>query len=202
MADPTWPEDFWTRPDEPWGVLDEGVEQNPFGEGAISAETQEPSEIDALDLHLDRAGIFTFLGFEVSKEALERKGSPYKRVIDSNGSDYEHRVAYREIHGEIPIGHDVHHKDGDKTNNDPENLQALSRSDHQRTASENYRMTEEEIWERRCSKCGDWKPTTKEHYWLYPKKDRRAGQLRDNRCKKCAPKIKAYEPEKRRSLGG
>jgi hypothetical protein len=41
-----------------------------------------------------------------------------------------HRAVYRHHHGEIPAGYDVHHKDEDKTNWSPDNLEALPRSDH------------------------------------------------------------------------
>ena len=40
------------------------------------------------------------------------------------------RKAYRKHFGPIPKGFDVHHKDRDRKNNVPENLQALSRRDH------------------------------------------------------------------------
>jgi len=41
-----------------------------------------------------------------------------------------HRAVYRAHYGEIPEGYDVHHKDEDKTNWAPENLEALPRSEH------------------------------------------------------------------------
>jgi len=36
-----------------------------------------------------------------------------------------HRVVWEEHHGPIPPGHEVRHRDGDLTNNDPENLQLV-----------------------------------------------------------------------------
>ena len=50
----------------------------------------------------------------------------YKRV---NGK-YAHRVIYEQHHGAIPEGWVVHHRDEDKTNNDPSNLVAMPRGDH------------------------------------------------------------------------
>ena len=41
-----------------------------------------------------------------------------------------HRSVYRAYYGDIPKGCDVHHKDEDKTNWSPDNLEALPRSDH------------------------------------------------------------------------
>lgn len=41
-----------------------------------------------------------------------------------------HRWVWINHHGTIPKGMDIHHKDGDKDNNEIENLQMLSRSEH------------------------------------------------------------------------
>ena len=42
----------------------------------------------------------------------------------------EHRYLWTQKHGEIPDGHHIHHIDGDKLNNDIENLECLSASEH------------------------------------------------------------------------
>jgi hypothetical protein len=41
-----------------------------------------------------------------------------------------HRVVYRRAYGPIPPGWDVHHIDGNKVNNDPDNLIAIPRKLH------------------------------------------------------------------------
>jgi hypothetical protein len=41
-----------------------------------------------------------------------------------------HRVIWTHLHGEIPAGHVVDHRDGDKGNNNPENLQCISQSEN------------------------------------------------------------------------
>ena len=41
-----------------------------------------------------------------------------------------HRLIYEECFGSIPKGFQVHHIDGDKTNNNPSNLMMLSKSNH------------------------------------------------------------------------
>jgi hypothetical protein len=43
-----------------------------------------------------------------------------------------HRAIYAAAHGPIPEGVEIHHKDGNKTNNDLSNLEALSGTDHRR----------------------------------------------------------------------
>lgn len=41
-----------------------------------------------------------------------------------------HRAIYAAAHGPIPRGIDIHHIDGDKTNNELSNLEAVTRSEH------------------------------------------------------------------------
>ena len=43
---------------------------------------------------------------------------------------HAHRWVWINHYGAIPKGMDIHHKDGDKSNNEIENLQMLNRSDH------------------------------------------------------------------------
>lgn len=43
---------------------------------------------------------------------------------------HAHRWVWINYHGSIPKAMDVHHKDGDKNNNEIDNLELLSRSDH------------------------------------------------------------------------
>jgi hypothetical protein len=45
---------------------------------------------------------------------------------------HEHRVIAEKLFGPIPPGHHVHHKDGNRHNNSPENLEILSAADHAR----------------------------------------------------------------------
>lgn len=43
-----------------------------------------------------------------------------------------HKMIYEESHGPVPLGFVIHHKDGDKRNNEIENLIALPRGEHTR----------------------------------------------------------------------
>lgn len=46
------------------------------------------------------------------------------------GEKREHRVVYEAAYGPIPEGHIVHHKNGDKLDNRLENLECMSRTEH------------------------------------------------------------------------
>jgi len=46
------------------------------------------------------------------------------------GVEALHREIWRHHNGEIPEGHVIHHKDGDPTNNDIENLECLTPTEH------------------------------------------------------------------------
>lgn len=65
-----------------------------------------------------------------------RYGSGYyerSEKIEGRKRSYAlHREVYRAEHGSIPAGMDVHHVDEDKTNNEPANLVALTRSEHRK----------------------------------------------------------------------
>ncbi len=57
-----------------------------------------------------------------------RKG--YIRIYVEGGYVFEHRYIFEKMCGEIPRNHVIHHIDGDKENNQIENLMCLSKKDH------------------------------------------------------------------------
>lgn len=48
-----------------------------------------------------------------------------------------HRFVWVDKKGEIPKGYDIHHVDGDKTNNDIKNLECITKEEHTRKYSTN-----------------------------------------------------------------
>jgi hypothetical protein len=60
--------------------------------------------------------------------------SGYKTFKDSDGTTHSvhKRVAEKKVGGKIYKGYEVHHKDGNKTNNRPSNLSVIKKSAHRR----------------------------------------------------------------------
>jgi hypothetical protein len=54
-----------------------------------------------------------------------------------------HRLAYELMVGPIPDGFDIHHRDGDKLNNAPANLEAIEMRAHRRLHAQNRKAERE-----------------------------------------------------------
>ena len=60
----------------------------------------------------------------------ESQGYYYSPRKDRSGLDMLHRMVFIHYNGEIPKGYCIHHKDGNKGNNDISNLECVRRSKH------------------------------------------------------------------------
>jgi hypothetical protein len=108
------------------------------------------------------------------------------------------RYVWSQTHGPIPPGWHIHHKDGNKLNDDLHNLEALPAGVHER-----QHHTKDELWHidpngtlrRKCSDCGEFKP--REEY-------RKTGRQRKwpSYCKSCESirNRKRYQERKTRRL--
>lgn len=68
----------------------------------------------------------------------------------------EHRFVWENCYGrKVPAGYDIHHKDGNKLNNDIVNLELLDRKTHKRIHGNCF--NKQGIWYKKCSKCGETK---------------------------------------------
>ena len=96
----------------------------------------------------------------------------------------EHRWVWEMSHGLIPDGYDVHHKDGDRHNNDLDNLELLTKAEH----IEHHRQESHQhisiggVVHRKCQKCFKWKPLTKYY--------KRGGHSYQGYCNSCHKEYK------------
>jgi hypothetical protein len=63
-----------------------------------------------------------------------------------------HHFVWESVNGAIPEGYEIHHIDGDKHNNDIENLKLLTRAEHQKIHSPYFGILNG-IWVRICKYC-------------------------------------------------
>jgi hypothetical protein len=56
---------------------------------------------------------------------LKARGKYVRKRLPDGRLGYEHRVVYEEHNGKIPKGYCIDHKNGNKSDNRPENLQAV-----------------------------------------------------------------------------
>lgn len=106
---------------------------------------------------------------------VTRKG--YRR--NSSGGKFEHVEVWERHHGRrVPEGHDIHHIDGDKLNNDPANLQLVTKLEHKRVHS-GCELRDGQWW-KPCRTCDESQPIDREHWYLS-----REGWPLYGRCRRC-----------------
>lgn len=93
----------------------------------------------------------------VSRRSAQKRGDALRRKPKSTGGSYvkvggrhEHRIVAEEMLGRpLKKGEIVHHKDGNKQNNSPENLEIMTQSEHAAIHSVKNRLCEIEGCERK-----------------------------------------------------
>lgn len=97
---------------------------------------------------------------------------------DSDGRlRFEHSIVWENKNGPIPLGMQIHHIDGNKTNNNIENLQLVTPLEHKRLHS--GCKLENGIWYKPCSKCNKFKAADKDN-WYFSR-----GWINGTLCKPC-----------------
>ncbi|WP_366129747.1 HNH endonuclease signature motif containing protein [uncultured Roseovarius sp.] len=92
----------------------------------------------------------------------------------------EHRHVWECAHGPIPGGYQIHHRDGDRTNNKIRNLEALLPQDHKREHCGHW-TDQDGRWWKRCTTCR--RPAPEDDF---PTKRYRDGvRLTRGNCKTC-----------------
>ena len=119
---------------------------------------------------------------------ITKKG--YHRVWDAEQKKYrfEHNIVWEKNYGKIPQGMQVHHIDGNKQNNNIENLKLIDALTHKRLHS--GCIEKNGIILKPCKKCGVFKPISD----YYKRKDGISSW-----CKECCVKNEV-ENKKRRKL--
>jgi len=110
---------------------------------------------------------------------MERKktNKGYIRLRRNNRAVFEHILVWESVHGKIPEGMQIHHKDHNKANNNIGNLQLLSTIDHKRIHC-GCKLIDSE-WHKPCKDCGEFKKCDKENWYLS------RGWINGKVCKKC-----------------
>jgi len=103
----------------------------------------------------------------------------YLRYMKDNEGKlrFEHSVIWENNYGKIPLGMQIHHIDGDKSNNKIDNLQLVTPLDHKRLHSGCIIVNGE--WEKPCKECGEYKKCNSDN-WYYSR-----GWINGKICKKC-----------------
>lgn len=70
------------------------------------------------------------LWVEFNGERYYRDNDGYYKSSRSRGRHLLHRDIWEAANGPIPPGHEIHHRDHDRGNNDPANLTAVTRAHH------------------------------------------------------------------------
>ena len=112
---------------------------------------------------------------ELSNRIPTEKG--YLRTSEKGKRVFDHVIVWEKYFGKVPDGMQIHHKDGNKKNNNIENLQLVTPLEHKRL-HEGCKL-KNGIWYKPCSVCGEFKPCTKE-YWYFSR-----GWINGKLCKRC-----------------
>jgi len=88
----------------------------------------------------------------------------YRRIYHGGRLRMEHVVVWEQHHGPVPDGHQIHHIDHNKLNNDISNLEAVDSVTHKRIHS--GCQLRDGIWWKPCGVCGEFKPVVAEHWYL------------------------------------
>ena len=97
--------------------------------------------------------------------------------INKGKLKFEHIIVWEKYFGKIPTGYQIHHIDGNKENNNIENLQLVTPLEHKRI-HEGCKLIMGE-WYKPCSVCGQYKKCDSEN-WYFSR-----GTINGKICKKC-----------------
>ncbi len=99
--------------------------------------------------------------------------------LDDGSIVAEHRLVWEAAHGPIPDGHQIHHRNHDRTDNRLENLECVDPQTHKRLHVGHRRV--DGTWVKTCTGCGWTGPED-----AFPTKCYRDGvRLTRGNCRRC-----------------
>ncbi len=90
--------------------------------------------------------VFNGIKFRRYPEARQLAHRRYYRpgmAVALTGVQALHQEIWKNLHGAIPPGCDIHHKDGNTSNNTPENLICLTEAEHHAWHAAHFQLTDE-----------------------------------------------------------
>lgn len=106
-----------------------------------------------------------------------------------------HRKIWEDSNGKIPKGFQIHHKDGDRTNNNLENLECISHSQHVKLHwKTNGEYLTEKVREN-IKKAGEWRKTEegRKYYSIHAKDVWKNSPKHFRKCSVCEKEYECYE---------
>lgn len=131
----------------------------------------------------------------VRRSYVHRDG--YRILVMSDGRQVrEHRHVWETAHGPIPRGIEIHHRNGVKTDNRLENLEAVDRMSHAKKHS-GARMNDAGEWVKPCARCRKVKPVETGYY----RHTRAADGYIQPYCRECVKAAQRKRDFERRRAG-
>lgn len=152
----------------------------------------------------------------VDSETVEYGGDKYHRYPESEHRNLRvyywrhtenesapvalHRQKWMDEHGEIPDGHVIHHVDDDPLNNDIENLEAVSRSEHAERHPDMGGTASAEHLEKMLEAAAEWHQSEEGAEWHKEQYERTKDELHKKRytheCVVCGGEYQTNRKEK------
>ncbi len=135
-------------------------------------------------------------------QSYEYKGKIYKKHANGYYTKIEciqlHRIIWEDHFGPIPEGFCIHHKDGNKENNDVFNLECISRKDHAKHHWDKDDGSKKAKVKENLKKAHLWRSTKegKEYSSAHHKKLWKNAKLYNRTCTICSKEFKSISRKK------